>query len=68
MDTRIIKSPTLRTIEMLNRWRSLSKPINEYDHYDTIGMIQGKLIDMVTAADIAEKAAKNAVKLQLYEK
>lgn len=57
MDTRIIKSPTTGTIAMLDRRRSLSKPLNEYDQYDTIGLIQGKLIEMVVAADIAEKAA-----------
>lgn len=57
MDTRIIKSPTAGTVAMLDRRRSLSKPYEEYGQYDTIGLIQGKLIDMVTAADIAEKAA-----------
>lgn len=57
MDTSIIKSPTSGTIEMLNRRRALAKPIKEYDYYDTIGLIQGKLIEMVTAADVAEKAA-----------
>jgi len=57
MDTSIIKSPTSGTIEMLNRRRALAKPINEYEYYDTIGLIQGKLIEMVTAADVAEKAA-----------
>lgn len=57
MDIRIIKSPTAGTIEMLNRRRSLSKPLEEYGSYDTIGLVQGKLIEMITAADIAEKAA-----------
>jgi hypothetical protein len=57
METSIIKSPTTGTIEMLNRRRSLSKPLEEYGQYDTIGLVQGKLIEMVTAADVAEKAA-----------
>lgn len=57
MDIRIIKSPTIGTIEMLNRRRSLSKPLEDYGYYDTVGLVQGKLIDMITAADIAEKAA-----------
>lgn len=57
MDTSIIKSPTSGTIEMLNRRRSLSQPLEEYGNYDTIGLVQGKLIEMVTAADVAEKAA-----------
>jgi len=57
MDTSIIKSPTTGTIEMLNRRRALSKPLTEYGQYDTIGLVQGKLIEMVTAGDVAEKAA-----------
>jgi ethanolamine utilization microcompartment shell protein EutS len=57
MDTSIIKSPTTGTIEMLNRRRALSKPLGEYGQYDTIGLVQGKLIEMVTAGDVAEKAA-----------
>lgn len=57
MDTSIIKSPTTGTIEMLNRRRALSKPLADYGQYDTIGLVQGKLIEMVTAGDVAEKAA-----------
>jgi len=57
MDTSIIKSPTSGTMEMLDRRRALSKPLREYEPYDAIGLIQGKLIEMVTAADVAEKAA-----------
>jgi ethanolamine utilization microcompartment shell protein EutS len=57
MDIRIIKSPTNGTIEMLNRRRSLTQSNQEEKQYDTIGLVQGKLIDMVVAADLAEKAA-----------
>lgn len=57
MDVRIIKSPTNGTIEMLNRRRSLIQSNKESKQYDTIGLVQGKLIDMVAAADLAEKAA-----------
>lgn len=57
MDIRIIKSPTSGTIEMLNRRRSLTQSNQEEKQYDTIGLVQGKLIDMVAAADLAEKAA-----------
>lgn len=57
MDIRIIKSPSPGTIEMLNRRRSSAKPGKKDEYYDTIGLVQGKLIDMVMAADIAEKAA-----------
>jgi len=42
---------------MLDRRRSLTKPVEEYLHYDAIGLVQGKLLDMVAAADVAEKAA-----------
>jgi ethanolamine utilization microcompartment shell protein EutL len=57
MDYKIIKSPTIGTIEMLNRRRSITKNQNEIKNYDAIGLVQGKLIDMVVAADVAEKAA-----------
>jgi len=57
MDIKIIKSPTMGTISMLNR-RMAGEILKEFPlKYDTIGLIQGKLIDMVVAADIAEKAA-----------
>lgn len=57
MDIRIIKSPTNGTIEMLNRRRSLTQVNEESKQYDTIGLVQGKLIDMIAAADLAEKSA-----------
>lgn len=57
MEFRIIKSPTRGTVEMLDRRRSLPRPVEEYTRYDAIGLIQGKLLDMVAAADVAEKAA-----------
>ena len=57
MDFRIIKSPTRGTMEMLDRRRSLARPIEEYTQYDAVGLVQGKLLDMVAAADVAEKAA-----------
>ena len=57
MNIRIIKSPTIGTINMLNR-RMAGDTLKEFpSKYDAIGLIQGKLIDMVVAADIAEKAA-----------
>lgn len=56
MDIKVIKSPTQGTIEMLNRRRS-GKAADIPIDYDTIGLVQGKLIEMVVAADIAEKAA-----------
>jgi ethanolamine utilization microcompartment shell protein EutS len=57
MDIKIIKSPTQGTINMLNRRMAGDITSKFPTTYDTIGLIQGKLIDMVIAADIAEKAA-----------
>lgn len=57
MEIKIIKSPTSGTIEMLNRRRSAGLSGAIPISYDTVGLIQGKLIEMVVAADIAEKAA-----------
>ncbi len=57
MDFRIIKSPTRGTMEMLDRRRGLTRPIEEYIQCDAVGLVQGKLLDMVAAADVAEKAA-----------
>lgn len=57
MDIRIIKSPTNGTIEMLSRRRSITQANQESKQYDTIGLVQGKLIDMIAAADLAEKSA-----------
>ena len=55
MDIRIIKSPSAGTVDILLRrkgWdRNTLPPCT-----DAIGLVQGKMIDMVVAADIAEKA------------
>ncbi|WP_303219444.1 BMC domain-containing protein [Enterococcus asini] len=55
MECRIIKSPGEGTLAILNR-RKGSGPRAELDVPDAIGLVQGKLIEMVCAADIAEKA------------
>lgn len=56
MECRIIKSPSRGTLDILFRRKgsSLASPIG---NYDAVGLVQGRLIDMVFAADIAEKAA-----------
>lgn len=57
MDYRIIKSPSRGTVELLKRRMGI--PVGQaesIDAADAIGLIQGKMIDMVCAADIAEKA------------
>jgi len=56
MDIEIIKSPSDGVVEMLQR-RSSSKNFFENRVWDTIGLVQGKLSEMLVAADIAEKTA-----------
>lgn len=53
MDCRIIKSPGEGTLAILNRRKGSREPLVPPD---AIGLVQGKLIEMVCAADIAEKA------------
>ena len=55
MDYRIIKSPSKGTIELIKRRMGCfaESPINGAD---AVGLVQGRMIDMVCAADIAEKA------------
>lgn len=55
MDYRIIKSPSKGAVDMLIRRKGSSAKV-EIPCYDAIGLVQGKMIDMVYAADIAEKA------------
>ncbi|AYE35167.1 BMC domain-containing protein [Clostridium septicum] len=55
MDFRIIKSPSKNTKDILRR-RMGGEGIKELDSADAIGLVQGKLIDMIYVADIAEKA------------
>lgn len=56
MDYRIIKSPSNGTVDILFRRKGSASTI-PLENYDAVGLVQGKLIDMVFAADIAEKAA-----------
>lgn len=55
MEIRIIKSPSKGTIDILMRRKGSSRsetpPV-----IDAIGLVQGRMIEMVVAADIAEKA------------
>ena len=54
MDYRIIKSPSKGTLELVKRRMGLAGT-SSFDHADAIGLVQGKMIDMICAADIAEK-------------
>ena len=55
MDICIIKSPSAGTVDILLR-RKGSDRNTLPPCTDAIGLVQGKMIDMVVAADIAEKA------------
>lgn len=55
MDCRIIKSPSAGTLELIKRRMGIIGE-SRLDQADAIGLVQGKMIDMVCAADIAEKA------------
>lgn len=55
MDIRIVKSPSAGTVDILLR-RKGSDRNTLPPCTDAIGLVQGKMIDMVVAADIAEKA------------
>lgn len=55
MDIRIIKSPSPGTVDILLRRKGSQQNVKP-DCMDAIGLVQGKFIDMVVAADIAEKA------------
>lgn len=59
MEYRIIKSPSQGTIEILKRrgamkWQAQDEPAG---CIEAIGLVQGRMIEMISAADIAEKAA-----------
>lgn len=55
MEFRIIKSPTQGTLDILLR-RKGSGSGKIIEKPDAIGLVQGRMIDMVCAADAAEKA------------
>lgn len=55
MEIRIIKSPSQGTIDILMR-RKGSPKTEKPPIIDAIGLVQGRMIEMVVAADIAEKA------------
>ncbi|ACD53229.1 UNVERIFIED_ORG: BMC domain protein [Clostridium botulinum] len=55
MDFRIIKSPSESTIDILRRRMGVNCKTDLND-IDAVGLVQGRMIDMIFAADIAEKA------------
>lgn len=61
MDFRVIKSPSQGTLEILER-RIGSGNRTATEKADAVGLLQGRMIDMIAAADIAEKTAGVTVK------
>ncbi len=55
MEFRIIKSPSQGTMDILKR-RMGTKPNSEIEGADAVGLVQGRMIEMICAADVAEKA------------
>lgn len=55
MDIRIIKSPSRGTVDILLRRKGSNQTVIP-ECMDAIGLVQGKMIDMIVASDIAEKA------------
>ena len=54
MDYRIIKSPSQGTKELLKRRIGIGAEASQIvEEADAIGLVQGKMIDMVCASDIA---------------
>lgn len=54
MEYRIIKSPSQGTLEILARRKGSGSAVKLED-IDAIGLVQGRLIEMVCASDVAEK-------------
>lgn len=55
MEIRMIKSPSKGTLDILMR-RKGSLKSETPECVDAVGLIQGRMIEMIVAADIAEKA------------
>lgn len=55
MEYRIIKTPTKGTLDILKRRMGANIDTNIED-VAAVGLVQGRMIEMIVAADIAEKA------------
>ena len=55
MDMRIIKHPSQGTIDILLRRKGSSRDVLP-ENIDAIGLVQGKMIEMVVASDAAQKS------------
>lgn len=56
MDFRIIKSPSEGTIDILMRRMGTPKEGLDLRNADAIGLVQGRMSEIICAADVAEKA------------
>lgn len=56
MDFEIITQPTEGVLTMLEH-RSAERSFFKERSFDTVGLVQGKLVEILVAADIAEKAS-----------
>lgn len=54
MDIKIIKSPSPGTLDILTRRKGSGK--EGLEGIDAVGLVQGRMIEMIVATDIAEKA------------
>lgn len=55
MEFRIIKSPSAGTIDILRR-RMANDANKKLNLIEAVGLVQGRMIEMICAADVAEKA------------
>jgi len=55
MEFRIIKAPSAGTIDILMKRMGAATDI-DFKGVAAVGLVQGRMIDMICAADIAEKA------------
>jgi len=55
MDFKIIKSPSEGTLQIIKQ-RMGAPASKDLGCVDAVGLVQGKMIEMICAADIAEKA------------
>jgi ethanolamine utilization microcompartment shell protein EutS len=60
MDMRIIKHPSQGTIDILYRRKGSPRDVQP-DNIDAVGLVQGKVIEMIVASDAAQKSTGVAV-------
>lgn len=55
MDMRIIKHPSQGTIDILFRRKGSARDVIP-ESIDAVGLVQGKVIEMIAASDVAQKS------------